>query len=143
MSASLSIGDLSHRTGVKVVTIRYFEKIGLMPQTDRTEGQQRRYDESHVRRLGFIRHARELGFSQNDIRELLDLGALPERSCAEAHTIAERHLQEVRQRIERLQGLARELQAITECRAMRQIRECNIMEAIGDFEHTHCSREGH
>lgn len=143
MSEPLSIGDLSRRTGVRVVTIRYFEKIGLMPEATRTAGQQRRYDERHVRRLGFIRHARELGFSQADIRDLLELTDLPDQSCAQVHEIADRHLSAVRRRLDALRGLERELVAICDCHAAGRVHDCNILEAIGDFEHVHCSREGH
>ena len=67
---NLSIGELSRRAEVKVPTIRYYEQIGLMPETNRTEGKQRRYDKTAVARLAFIRHARELGFEVDPIRPL-------------------------------------------------------------------------
>ena len=86
----ISIGELSRRTGVKVPTIRYYESVALMPSPARSEGQQRRYGKTEVSRLIFIRHARELGFEIETIRELLAMSAQPDQSCAEADRIARR-----------------------------------------------------
>jgi MerR family transcriptional regulator, mercuric resistance operon regulatory protein len=94
--AALSIGELSRRTGVHIETIRYYEKIEMLPAPPRTEGGRRVYGQSHVRTLAFIRRARELGFTPGEIRALLDLGS-PERvSCAEVREIASAHLTSVR-----------------------------------------------
>ena len=71
MGKALAIGDLARQTGVKVPTIRYYEDIGLLPAAPRTESNRRQYDGRAVRRLKFIRHARELGFEVEAIRELL------------------------------------------------------------------------
>src|SRR5690606_8356649 len=71
ISMNLSIGDLARRTGVKVPTIRYYEQIGLLPSPPRTAGGQRRYGEDELKRLDFIRHARDLAFDIEDIRQLL------------------------------------------------------------------------
>ena len=87
----ISIGELSRQTGVKVPTIRYYEGAGLIPAPARTEGKQRRYDAAAVGRLNFIRHARELGFEVEAIRELLAMNAQPDRSCAEVDRITRRH----------------------------------------------------
>ena len=72
----LSIGGLAKKTGTKVQTIRYYEQIGLLPEPDRTEGGQRRYSNEQLDKLSFIRHSRQLGFSLEAIRELLDLWSL-------------------------------------------------------------------
>jgi DNA-binding transcriptional MerR regulator len=77
----LSIGALSKRVGVKIPTIRYYEQVGLLPEPERSESNQRRYDGGGVDRLGFIRHARDLGFSIQAIRELIYLSEQPDRSC--------------------------------------------------------------
>ena len=79
-----SIGALSKQTGVKVPTIRYYEQIGLIDPADRTQGNQRRYNDEALQRLGFIKHARELGFSIETITALIDLNNHPDRSCGEA-----------------------------------------------------------
>ena len=76
----LTIGSLGKKTGTKVQTVRYYEQIGLMPEPGRTEGGQRRYGDAEVDRLSFIRHARQLGFPLEAIRELLDLSDNPDRS---------------------------------------------------------------
>ena len=79
-----SIGHLSRETGVKVPTIRFYEQIGLMPTPQRSASDRRIYGEGATQRLGFIRHARGLGFSIEDIRSLLLLSDQPARSCSEA-----------------------------------------------------------
>src|SRR3954464_5569814 len=111
----LAIGELSRRTGVKVPTIRYYEQIGLLPSPSRTEGQQRRYGVDEVCRLNFIRHARELGFEVDAIRQLLGLASHPDRSCGEAHAITKAHLDEVNGKIARLTALRDELRNMVSC----------------------------
>ncbi|RKF14590.1 MerR family transcriptional regulator [Roseovarius spongiae] len=130
----LSIGALAKRTGAKVQTIRYYEEIGLMPEPDRTEGGQRRYRDTELDRLAFIRHSRELGFSLEAIRELLDLSDSPERSCARIDAVAQRQLKEVEARIARLEALRIELRRmIGECTADR-VADCRILEVLRDHE---------
>ena len=102
-----SIGQLALRTDVKVPTIRYYEQIGLMPQTGRTEGRQRRYGRSAVARLAFIRHARELGFEVDAIRTLLSLQDDPDQPCARADEIAKARLAEVENRMKASRHCAR------------------------------------
>ena len=138
---NLPIGDLSRRTEVKVPTIRYYEQIGLLPPPARTEGKQRRYGAFEVRRLNFIRHARELGFKIEDIRQLLALSEEPQESCHQADSIARRHLDEIDLRIGRLEALRTELQRMVgECGHGR-VCECRIIEVIAD--HTQCEHETH
>ncbi len=137
-SAAYSIGALSKKTGVKVPTIRYYEQIGLIEAPVRTEGNQRRYKHSGLERLAFIQHARQLGFSLEDIRELVELSLHPEVSCAEANEIAERHLVEVRERIAKLRKLEEELDRITHCEA-DHIADCQVIETLAD--HSLCRGE--
>jgi len=130
----LSIGTLGKRTGTKVQTIRCYEQIGVMPEPDRTTGGQRRYGDVELDRLAFIRHARELGFSLEAIRELLDLSDSPERSCTEVDAVAQRQLKEVEARIARLEALRLELRRmISECNADR-VADCRILEVMRDHE---------
>ena len=107
-----SIGDLSKKTGVKVPTIRYYEKIGLVDAPSRTDGNQRRYLQRDLERLSFIRHGRELGFALKDIRELVALSHEESRPCHEAHGIASLHLLCVKEKIKKLKSLERELKRI-------------------------------
>jgi DNA-binding transcriptional MerR regulator len=136
----LAIGELSRRTGVKVPTIRYYEQIGLLPSPARTEGQQRRYGPNEVRRLNFIRHARELGFEVDAIRQLLVLASHPDRSCREAHAITRAHLNDVNDKIARLTALRDELDAMVSCDS-RRVSECRIIEVLAD--HRNCQHSQH
>ncbi|MGH6907458.1 MAG: MerR family transcriptional regulator [Aestuariivirga sp.] len=92
----LSIGELSRRTGVHIETIRYYEKIKMLPAPPRTEGGRRIYGPDQTRTLAFIRRARELGFTLEEIRALIELNASEGASCAEVRDIASRHLESVR-----------------------------------------------
>ncbi len=113
-------------------TIRYYEQIGLMPRPSRTEGNQRRYSADHVRRLAFIRNARDLGFTIETIVTLLDLASKPDRPCSEVIDIAEANLEVVRERLARLRALERALKdLVTSCHGGR-MKDCRIMEALSD-----------
>jgi DNA-binding transcriptional MerR regulator len=135
----ISIGELSRLSGVKVPTIRYYEQVGLMPAPPRTEGNQRRYGPTEVSRLNFIRHARELGFEIEAIRELLAMSENPDRSCADADAIARRHLTEVEWRIGQLTALRTELQRmVSECSNGR-VGACRVIQVLSD--HGQCEHE--
>jgi Cu(I)-responsive transcriptional regulator len=132
----LSIGALAKRTGTKVQTIRYYEQIGLLHEPVRTEGGQRRYGDDDLDRLAFIRHARQLGFTLDAIRELLDLSDNPGRSCADVDRIAHRQLKEVEARISRLEALREELKRmLRECRG-DTVSDCRVLEVLRD--HSGC-----
>ncbi len=128
----ISIGDLSRRTDVKVTTIRFYESIGLMPPPPRSEGARRIYGADHVRRLAFIRHARELGFEMGDVRTLLDLADRPEMSCAQADDIAGAHLMAVDEKIARLSSLRGELVRMLDSCAKGRVATCRVIEALAD-----------
>lgn len=135
MAKSLAIGALSEATGVKVPTIRYYESVGLMPAAARSDGNRRTYDGDAVRRLRFIRHARELGFEVDDIRQLLDLSDQPDRPCRDVDAIAQRHLAEINSRIKRLKALQVEVtRMIGECSRGR-VAECRIIDVLEHHEH--------
>lgn len=135
----LSIGKLSRATGVKVPTIRYYEQIGLLPQTGRSAGNQRLYDRPAVERLAFVRHARELGFALEDIRELLALADDPDGSCAAADLIAGRQLAAVNARLRRLEALRDELERMLAHCTTGRIADCRVIEVLGN--HALCSQE--
>jgi DNA-binding transcriptional MerR regulator len=141
-AAYLTIGALARTGDVHVQTLRYYEAEGLLTPSARTPGGQRRYTEADQRRLHFIRHAREFGFPVEQIRELLELSADRERSCAQIDEVARRHRQLVRRRIELLTELETELdRMIGECAGGR-VCECRVLEVLGD--HQQClSGHGH
>lgn len=132
----LTIGSLARKTGTKVQTIRYYEQIGLMPEPGRTEGGQRRYGDAELDRLAFIRHARQLGFSLEAIRELLDLSDHPNRPCLEADAIARRQLKQVEQRLARLEALRTELKRMVHECSGGQTADCRVLEVLRD--HSEC-----
>lgn len=137
----LTIGKLGSQAGVKVPTIRYYEQIGLLPEAGRSAGNQRLYDRATLDRLAFIRHARELGFSLEAIRDLLSLSDRPEQSCAAADAIARAQLQAVQARIARLKALETELHRMIDQCACGTIKDCRVIETLGD--HALCSHDHH
>ena len=132
----MKIGQLSRATGTNVETIRYYERIRLLPDPERTEGNYRDYGTSSIDRLSFIRHARGLGFEIPDIRSLLDLADNPERNCGEADGIVTRHLRAVEAKIGQLTQLREELDRLAaQCRGGQAV-DCRILAALGD--HSAC-----
>ncbi len=127
----LSIGELSKHTSVKIPTIRYYEQMGLISAPERSSGNQRRYSNSELSRLSFIKHARDLGLKIEDIRELLTLSAHPEMPCAEANQIAANHLSSIRTRIAQLQSLEAELSRMATCHA-DNIENCYVIESLSN-----------
>jgi DNA-binding transcriptional MerR regulator len=128
--ADLTIGDLARATGCKIPTIRYYEAIGLMPAPPRSAGNQRLYGAAHLARLGFIRHGRDLGFSQAAIRDLLELSDHPDQPCDAVDAIARRHLDQITQRIEQLSALRTELEHVLAQCAKGKIASCRIMDSL-------------
>jgi len=138
---SFTIGWLAEQTNSKVQTIRYYEQIGLMPTPPRSAGNRRLYGPVYANRLAFIRHSRELGFSLDQIRELLDLSDAPDRPCEEAHNLAQRHLSDVEAKIDRLEGLRAELRRmVSECRGGK-VSRCRVIEILSD--HSLCVATDH
>ena len=135
----LTIGKLGQATGVKVPTIRYYEQIGLLPEPERSTGNQRLYGRRVQERLAFIRHARELGFPLEAIRDLLSLSDRPNQSCEAADAIARRQLAAVEQRITRLTALKSELERMVVRCAGGFISDCRVIEVLGD--HSLCGTD--
>lgn len=134
-----SIGDLAGATGCKAETIRYYEKIGLMPPPARSAGNQRRYGERHRDRLRFIRHSRALGFSIEAIRELLSLADRDHQECAAVDALTRHHRQEVEDRIRSLEALRDELDRMLRDCAGGDIAHCGVIQTLAD--HGRCDSE--
>jgi Cu(I)-responsive transcriptional regulator len=131
MSEGFSIGELAKATGTKAETVRYYERIGLLPEPARTGGNYRAYARPHLERLSFVRRARDLGFSLDQVRALLRLADDRSQSCAEVDRIAKLHLTEVERKVADLVSLGGELrQLIDQCRH-GTIAECRILDALG------------
>ena len=133
MPTELTIGGLSKETGVKVVTIRFYEKIGVLTTPNRTAANYRIYSQGHVRRLHFVRRCRDLGFSLDQVLDFLRLSSDNSSSCAKICRIAERHLQDVERKLADLRRLASELRRVTSsCSGTRPMSECRIIEALSE-----------
>jgi MerR family mercuric resistance operon transcriptional regulator len=136
MRGVLTIGKLAAAAGVNLETVRYYERIKLMPPPARTTSGHRAYEAGHVRRLAFIRRARELGFSIGDIRALLALAEPSRASCAEANGIARTHLDEVRAKLADLARLERLLaETVARC-ADEAAPSCPVLDMLGELQET-------
>ncbi len=129
-----TIGKLSAFAGVHIETIRYYEKIGLIPAPPRSEGGHRLYREEHVAQLVFLRRSRELGFSVEEIRVLLGLVAGGEYTCGEIKTVTVQHLQTIRQKIKDLRQLEKALTSMVSQCAGGSAQECPILETLFTHE---------
>ena len=136
-----SIGTLSQKTGCASQTVRYYEEIGLLSPSRRTEGNQRRFSEHHLEQLTFIRHGRELGFSLDSLRELMELATSPGASCETADSIAHRQLEEVNSRIERLNALKVELERMVYDCNHNKVATCRVLEVLSN--HALCNAHSH
>ncbi len=126
----LMIGQLARQTGTKVETIRFYEKNGLLPAPSRTDGNYRAYEPGHLNRLSFIRRARELGFSLDQIREFLKLSDDRSQSCAAVDAIAREHRKEVERKIEDLIALKSELDRMIDQCGCGLVADCRIIESL-------------
>lgn len=127
---AMQIGAVAARTGVHIETIRYYERIGILPKPSRGMGGHRLYTRAHEQRLSFVRRSRELGFSLSEVRALLALAEGDNRNCGEVYTIAAKHLDEVRQKIADLCRMERVLQDVAAQCSQGAVPHCPIIEAL-------------
>ena len=139
MPAETTIGEAARMSGVKVPTIRYYERIGLLPHPPRTDSNRRVYGRDDLRRLSFIRHARELGFEVKVIRILLSLRDTEDQPCESADVIARERLEEVTARIAGLMTLKADLEAMIDSAQHGRARDCRVIEVLSD--HTLCRND--
>lgn len=130
MIEKLTIGKLAAATGTKVETIRYYEQIGLLPAPTRSAANYRTYEGNHLRRLSFIRRARDLGFSIDQVRELLGLADRRDQSCMAVDVIANQHRDAIARKIADLTALAGELDSIIDSCSRNIVADCRIIEAL-------------
>ena len=132
----MTIGELARGTDTKVETVRFYEKSGLLPAPARTPGNYRAYSDDHLRRLSFIRRSRDLGFSLDQVRALLDLADQRDRPCEAVDAIAQEHLVEVERKIADLQALRQELERMIGHCGTGTVAECRIIEALSPIAAT-------
>lgn len=131
MSESLRIGELGRATGVDGETIRYYEKLGLLPKPARSANGYRAYGPAHVERLAFIRHCRALDIPLADVRRLLEFVAHPERDCGDIDRLIGAQLDKVRARLLSMQALERQLEALrARCGEPHLAGECGILHEL-------------
>lgn len=127
-----SIGTLSRRAGVNIETIRYYERIVLLPSPGRTEGGHRVYDTGHLLRLNFVRRARDLGFTLDEIRALLKLADARDQPCTEVQKVATHHLADVRVKLAALQKIESVLAEMVDQCGRGTSPDCPLLEALLD-----------
>ena len=129
-----SIGEISAKAGVKIPTIRYYEKMSLMSEPNRTLGNQRRYSQSALDQLVFIKHARDLGFSLNSISKLIALSKSKQKDCGEIDTLAKQHLEQVQTKLSLLKSLESELLRMISGCSNDQIEKCYVIESLASHD---------
>lgn len=133
-SPALPIGEMSRQTGVNIETIRYYERIGVMPRPVRTEGGHRAYTTDQLKRLAFIKRSRELGFSLGEIRALLDLVEEGAYTCSEVHGMTIKHLSAVRKKITDLRAMERVLKDMAAECSRGDVPECPIVDSLFNMD---------
>jgi MerR family mercuric resistance operon transcriptional regulator len=126
----MRIGEAATASGCHIETIRYYERVGLLPHPARTGGGYRDYLPQEVDRLRFITRGRELGFSLDEIRSLLTLSDDPTLSCHDVDQLARHHLADIQQRMRELRGIARELERTIASCAGGKRGQCAILGAL-------------
>lgn len=133
MSEVLKIGELAERTSCQVETIRYYERIGMLPPPMRSPNNYRRYGDAHVERLLFIRHCRALDMTLDEVRVLLNFRDRPDEDCDGVNELLDKHIGHVVERIASLSALERQLRELRgRCRAADASKACGILHALAE-----------
>jgi len=130
MSRAFLIGEVSASTGINMETIRYYERIGLVPKPPRSAGGRRNYDGTDLQRLAFVRRCRDIGFSIDDIRSLLTLAAPGHRSCSSVQIIAENHCKSIETRIADLVRLHALLSVTIKQCSGKKVPQCAVLDML-------------
>ena len=126
----MKISQAAEASGCHLETIRYYERIGLLPQPDRTGSGYRVYGSADIERLRFIARGRDLGFSLEEIRSLLQLSGDDQMSCMDVDRLARSHLADIQARMEDLRRMARELERVIASCHGGQRAECTILSTL-------------
>lgn len=125
-----AIGEISRETGVNIETIRYYERIGIMPKPDRTRGGNRQFNHDQLKRLSFIKRCRELGFSIEEIRTLLQMVDRADFTCGEVHTMTIDHLNTVKKKVSDLRRLEKALRSMADECSKGDVPDCPIIDTL-------------
>ena len=126
----MQIGQAAQQSGVSSKMIRHYESLGLLPPIHRSDGGYHLYSDNDIHTLRFIKRARDLGFSMDDIAELVNLWHNRQRSSAQVKKIADSHLQRLRERIAQLQAMERSLEQLTACCQGNERPDCPILDDL-------------
>lgn len=126
----MKIGELARATGTKAETIRYYEREGILPPADRTDGNYRDYSSDHLATLTFVRRARELGFGMAQVRRLLALSDSADKPCEDVDLLVEEQIVEVDRKIADLSALRGELTRMLDACNGSRIGECHVVESL-------------
>lgn len=133
----MKIGELAAASDTAVETIRYYEREGLLPEPARTESNYRTYRDEHLVRLRFIRQARNLDMSLDEVRVLLRFKDSPRENCGDVNAVLDEHIDHVSRRLKELRGLEKELKALrAQCGEAREAQECGILEGLARASNT-------
>ncbi len=128
---NLFIGKLAETAGVNIQTIRYYERIGLIPQPQRKESGYRQYDKKDVQKIKFIKRAKELGFTLREIQDLLTLRVDPDSTCEDIRERAEKKITDIEEKISELKRIKKALDKLTTaCVGRGPTGDCPILEAL-------------
>ncbi len=136
----MKIGAVAARADVNIQTVRYYERRGLLPEPSRTESNYRLYSEESVQRVRFVKRAQELGFTLEEIKELLSLRAAPGTDCADVRNRAEVKVQDIDNKVRTLRAMRTALtRLIGECSGKGPVTQCPILEALDSKDEKRCS----
>lgn len=133
MTMLIKIGELAKRTGATVETIRYYEKVGLLPEPSRSDGNYRLYGEAHIERLQFILHCRTLDMTLDEVRVLLQYWDEPDQDCGNVDALLDEHIRAVENRMQELAQLKQHLTVLRQkCVSSAPAESCGILNALAD-----------
>lgn len=135
MNWPVNIGEAARRSGVSAKMVRHYESLGLLPKVQRTDGGYRQYSEPEVHTLRFIKRARDLGFSMDEIGELVGLWQNRRRASASVRRIAQKHADDLAQRIEAMQAMRQTLTHLIHCCHGDDRPDCPILEDLAGARH--------
>lgn len=130
MSASMNIGEAAKASGVSAKMIRHYESVGLFPEAARTESGYRQYTDKEVGTLRFIRQSRDLGFSVEQIRELLALWQNRRRPSRQVKALAQAHIRELEEKLKELQAMKATLEHLVHSCHGDERPDCPIIESL-------------
>ena len=140
MTETMTIGEVAKRSEVNIQTIRFYERKGLVLPASRSDSGYRQYSDDAVRRVRFIKHAQEIGFSLREIANLLSLQVAGDSTCGDVKAQAEEKIRDVEEKIRKLQDMKAALGRLVEkCDGTGPVSECPIIEALDEVEITNPS----